>query len=531
MSFTELKELIGIIGNKNISDTVALGLNRVDKNDAWFRLFDGIRSERFNTQEEAAQELFQSSPSDNSFKLLKSRLKQQLIAVLVGHDVSRDKGMSAQQRAVYETVKGVYEVRSLMSAGALHVSRSQAERLLNTAIKYDVTEPAMQLARMLRSLYVFLGDKKKADSYAEIHRRYAHRFSAENRSEEIVDQIFLEFSVTTDDQSVHSDELDKMCTEIERLREEHPTFLVTTNFFRVQCLRSHMQRDYAKATQYGLDAISYLEAHPELTSRNRVAEFGTIVMNEYFTLGDFVEAEKLAARCFENYAPHSNQWYNFLSLYIVLVMHSGDYKKSMGIFKKAAVSALSLQPKSNQERWKLYAGYLLYLHDAGFVQFTKSEVELLRRNFDRSKFSFAFNYDLEVYAKDKTGMRLSVLILEFLFAIEDSKVEDILSMQEKLRLLYYRVLKAELYPRANAFFHLLQILMQEDFNPGTSEKRGLPDMAVLEPHGDIKPSPKKKTKHISFTSMEGLEILRYETLWRMILQRVDQLSLHRSANS
>ncbi len=527
MWFTELKELISIVGHKNISDAHALGVSKLDKEDPWYRLYNGVRTDRFESQEMASRELFNSGPGDNAFKLLKSRLKQQLIDVIVGHNVSKDKGISAQQRAVYESVKGVYEVRALMNAGALNVARSQAERLLNTAMKHDVTEPAMQLARMLRSMSVYLGDRKKAEQYAETHHSYTARFHAENRSEEIVDEIFLHFSVTTDDQAVEAEEFDSVCLEVERLRREYPTFLVTTNYFRVQCLQSHMKRDYLRAARFGLEAIGYLEEHPELVSRNRIAEFATIVMNEYATLGDFVQAEHLAARCFENYQPQSNQWYNFLSLYFVLTMHSGDYKKAMGLFRKAAVTALTLQPKANQERWKLYAGYLLYLHEAGFADFNRSELDLIKKNFDRLKFSFAFNYDLEVYAKDKTGMRLSVLILEFLFALEHADVDDILSKQEKLRLLYYRVLKADVYPRANAFFHLLQILMQEDFDADRAERRGYEDMALLDPHVVQLNKSKSQRTIRAVVSMEGLEILRYERLWSMILQRVRAGTLRR----
>ncbi len=519
MPFTELKELITIITNKNIPDAAALGMSRLDKKDARYKLFDGIRTERFASHEDAAREIYQGSPKDNNFKLLKSRLKRQLMNALIEYDPSRDKGLSPQQRAVYDAVRGVYEVRLLMNNGALHVSRDLAERLFAVAVRHDVTEPAMQLARMLRSLFVYIGDRRKAEEYAELHRRYYLRFGAEDRSEELVDTIALMFSGTTDDLHDRRTELETIRKEMAQLYREHPTFLVTTNFFRVQCLTAHIRKQHLQAAHYGLDAISYLEAHPEFVSRNRIAEFATMVMNEYCTIGDFNEAEKLAERCFENYVPLSNQWYNFLSLYYILTMHSGDYKKAMSMVKKAAVSALSVQPKSNQERWKMYAGYLLYLHEAGFVKFSKSEVELLSKTFVRQKFSFVFNYDLEVYAKDKTGMRIAVLILELLYTIEEGKLDDILALQEKLRLIYYRVLKPDVYPRANAFFHLIQILMQEEFDTTKAEKRSSDDLSVLRP-----PSSSSSSKNVkTHSTMEGLEVLRYETLWMMMLERIKEL--------
>ncbi len=521
MSFRELKELIRIIDAKGLSDAAALGVHRVDKSDARYRLYDGIRNDRYQNVEDAAQDIVQAPASTNSFKLLKSRLRQQLIDALVGYDISRDRGTSAQQRAVYECVKGVYEVRSLMNAGALHVSRSQAERYVHQAIKHDVTEPAMQLSRMLRSLFVYMGDLKKAAYYEDLHARYIQRFLAEDRSEEIVDTLYREFSTTTDDLAVHSRQAEELAIEMQMLRSAHPTFLCTTNYFRVQCLKAHMERNHLKSARVGLEAISYLEAHPELTSRNRIAEFANIVMNEYFSLGDFSEAESLASRCFENYTPYSNQWYNFLSLYIVLIMHSRDYKKSMSILRKAASGAMELQPTANQERWKLYAGYLLYLHTAEFVRLSKSDLDVLHSLFNRKKFSFAFNYDLEVYAKDKTGMKLSVLILELLFAIEDARPQDILTMQEKLRLLYYRVLKADRYPRANAFFHLLQILMQEDFDTQAATQRSTADLNILRPPQPHSP----ETLQPAYHAVEGLEILRYEVLWSYILKRSDDRKL------
>jgi hypothetical protein len=515
LPFTEHKELINIIASRGISDADVFGAEAIERNDPRYQLYRGIRDDSFNTQEEAARAIYNGSPSDNNFKLIRSRLRQRLIDVVVQLDPGKKVSMSEYQNATNETSRGVYEVRSLVSNGALGVARSEAERLLAIAIKYDLFEPAAQFARFLRSQYAYLGDKKKSDDNALLYRNYLSQAIADGRAEQIIDEVALIFITSADDRPEGVVKLEALRQEIKMLHASHPTFTITVNYYRIHSYAAHALHKHDEAAQWSIEAIAYLEMHPHLSSKSRIAEFANYIMNEYQTIGKFDEAEKYATICFDNCATHSNQWYGAISMYFVLALHRADYSKAMDVFRKAVAPAMQSQPKYNQERWKLYAGYLLYLHQSEQTKLSKKDVEVLSREFKREKFSFAFNYDLEVYTKDKTGMRIPILILEFLYTLEEGKLNDLFALQEKLRAVYYRWLKPELYPRANAFFHLLQILLQENLDAVHANKRGAKDIALLNPKA-VRSSKKRKSTDF----MEGLEILRYEVLWNIISERV-----------
>lgn len=521
MPLTQLRELVSVLIRKKIPDREIFDAETIERKDPRYQLYLGIKNEKFRTLEEAAHAIYKGKAKDNNFRLILSRLRQQLVDVVVHSSSQKDSSQSEYLRASQEIIRGVFEVRSLIANGALAVGRSQAERLLTMAIKYDMNEQASQLARILRSQSVFQGDRKKFTEYSALCSLHGERAAADIRCEQIIDDVALIFITSADDKPESVTQLEAWSKELRALHKKHPTFIVSLNYFRIHAYTTHARHEHQKSAEHCIEALHYLKEHSHLSSASRVSEFANYALNEYITIGNYADAEQYAQLCFDNCQPYSNQWYAVLSMYFILAMHRADYQQAMDIFRQAATPALHAQTTYHRERWKLYAGYLLYLQGIKRIALADKDVTLLRKEFKREKFSFAFNYDLEVYTKDKTGMWIPILILEFLHTVEIGKISEILSLQEKLRTIYYRLLKPEHYPRANAFFHLLQILMQEQCILPAIRERADEDLSILSPYF-LATGTKNRKRH-TVTYMEGLEILRYEVLWDIIIQRIAEL--------
>lgn len=530
MPLTELNELIGVISRKKISDTDIFDTIVIEDNDPQYQLYVGLKKGIFQTQEEAAEVIYNSSPNDNSFKKIKSRLKQRLIDVVFSLDLSKDGWSSEYQRASQEVTRAVAQVRLLIQHGAVIVAKEQAQRLLTLSIKHSLTESAVILSRLLRNRTALSGDIKLQRYYADIHKKYKDILNAEERCEAIMDEFAVVFAASTDDHPEMIPVMRQWSEEIAQLRDEYPSFLINMHYYRIHIYTAHVSRDYEKAIQFGRAAIEYLAEHPDFSSKVRIAEFTHGVMNALYPLGKFDEAEKIAPLCFENYIPFSNNWYSFIVQYFTLALHSANYVKAAEIFRMAAGKELKMLPKHKQEEWKLYAGYLLYLHQIEYISLSDDDLDMVRHLFKREKFSFIHNYDLEVYTKDKTGLWIMVLILELLYTIEDGKANRVLALQEKLRLYYFRALKPNLYPRANAFFHIVHILLQKEFNLEKVYKFCAEDLILLgythtmptstKEKETIEQSGKKNKAQQIIRTTEGTEIIRYEALCHIIFERI-----------
>src|SRR5678816_2716075 len=89
----------------------------VTKDNLYLKLFKGISEGVFLTDEEAASALYQTSPNNKKYLMLKSRLKERLINTLffLNHKKIQD---SSYQKAVYQCNRNYFCAKILLTHGA-----------------------------------------------------------------------------------------------------------------------------------------------------------------------------------------------------------------------------------------------------------------------------------------------------------------------------------------------------------------------------------------------------------------------------
>ncbi|WP_157547469.1 hypothetical protein [Hymenobacter sp. DG25A] len=202
---------------------------------------------------------------------------------------------------------------------------------------------------------------------------------------------------------------------------------------------------------------------------------------------------KLAPEYLKAFHRSSGNWFVLLELYLTLAMHAGDYAQANELLNMVFQNPFYSQLRdSAHQRWELYRAY----HH--FIDPENSPLRGL--HFTQ------FMQTLPEHSRDKQGLNVAILILQFLHYLRLRDVEALLPRLEGLRKYASKHLRNPAAQRTKLFFRLLQLTVKENFDIKACERKGQPLFARLEQT----PMPGE--------AFAGIEIIPYENLWQQTLQ-------------
>jgi hypothetical protein len=187
-------------------------------------------------------------------------------------------------------------------------------------------------------------------------------------------------------------------------------------------------------------------------------------------------------------------WFPFMENYLLLALHLKNYELAQHL-----VANVLLNPKQHktlplaQERWTLYRAYLYFL--------------LPPEKPDR-KFDFhALISQLPHYRKDKAGLNVAILVLQFLYFLKKNDLDSMLYRVEALNAYVGKHLQAPYSERTRTLFKLFRALTSNyHLKPGQMRRRCnylSEKLASLLTVGD---------------AYAEVEIIPYEHVWELCLQ-------------
>ncbi|OWP62677.1 hypothetical protein CDA63_12955 [Hymenobacter amundsenii] len=208
---------------------------------------------------------------------------------------------------------------------------------------------------------------------------------------------------------------------------------------------------------------------------------------------------ELAEGYFKDFHHSSGNWFYFLETYLLLAIHAKQYGQAVQLLQQARKNPYySKQRPAAQQRWELYEAY---------VQFVRPEQSVLKmRHFTQ------LVQMVPDYSRDKQGYNVAILILQFLYFMQQRDIEGLLARLEGLRKYEQRHLRDPATLRSQLFFRLLVLIVKENFKPEACEKKGQPLLERLL----AAPLPGQAYGEI--------EIIPYEDLWELTLDMLRQLA-------
>ncbi len=498
----DLKTLISLLSVQKIKQIEILteGAELSPKTKA---LYEAIRDGDINSDEEAAQLLYNTDEKNSAYRKLKYRLNQRLINTLFFIDV-QEYSRSEYQKAYGKVMKNWAAFQILLDKGVKNTAVNLAESILKSALKYDMLEISFLVLKDLKFQYgLFIDNKYKYQKYSNQFVEISELLYIKIRSEDIY--LILAREILNSNNYQYTTEIQQLEQEIEQIRANDKiyksyniTYYILQSAYYVTIIKNDINEQLAisnTAIDYFLSMNHFSNiAIFSFTEKKGVALLG---------LNKYDEALDCFDKCLE-YIPTKGgvAWHyihNYLfAAYILQKKYDLAYDVISIIINNPGFIKLN---ESYREPWYLKEAFIHFLIKIGRITPSESDSNQLRA-FRLSR----FNNEVSKFSKDKRGLNITINIIQMLFLIIDEKYDAVLDKLTALRQYNFRYLKRPEYSRSSNFIKMLLKIPEGDYKAALIRKK------AEKYYDELINNPSDFSEHTL-----SLEIIPYEQLWEEIL--------------
>lgn len=498
----KLKEIVRVVGRKRLKRIEVFNEGgKSSRNSLYYKLYKGIKDNRFNTDEEAARELFGCEPTDKKYLMLKSRVKARLMNTMF----FLERPASRYHQALSDTQKNLVNAKLLLSNGARSTGLALLRSTLSEAEKFHVTDIALDCLRYLRMQSAFLGKKCDYQKYNKRFKEVQIVLEGEWKAEEYYQMISMPYAKSYVVKEEHIQMVTQFVQEIKELMKTCNSYNIELYFHRLVIMKYQLSFEYKKMYLAAEDAGKFLYRFRESAPPVRYGELAFFKIIALMHLRDYKEGNRIAIEGLRMFTEGSTNWMIYLEYYFLLCMHTGNYGKAIEIYFQVNQHPRFEHADENRiEKWRIFGGFLNYM--MGNLENDKTKGLSTSSRFNIWKFL----NEVPIYSKDKRGLNISILILQVLFLLDRQDYDGIISRAEALKVYCSRYLKQDEHFRSNCFLKMLLIMEKKDFDRVQTQKIA------------AKYFNKLKSTQLQYRSgnLSTLEIIPYEKLWLSILNKL-----------
>ncbi len=471
------------------------------KNSKFNEFYEALTANKFKNDRDAAMFLYESTPTDDKYRQLKSRFRKRLLNTLFFLDVNRPSA-SSYDRAYFSCNKDWTLVKILLSNGANKTAAAQARSILTTALKFKFADVIVNCARILREDAANNADEKNFEIYDGHIKQYSNVLEAEIRSEELFQRVTINYHKPLHELTDLQERIDTYCDALVSLSEIYDSPVVYYNMFLVWVYRYEMLRDFEAVLEVCDRAEKYIEEHPEYYRDEKLALFQMKKMSAYLHLKDFKNGKVNAEKCLSSFPTASEPWFDFMEIYFLLAMHTDNHINALAIFNRATgQNKFKRLPLETRERWKVYEAYMMFIVE------TEGRKNLILKKQVRKAFKIdKFLKDGLLYPRNQRNFTILFLIAQILYLLDSKQYNEASERIDRLKSYANRQLDKEANYRVIQFIRMLQTIAKNDYNSG------------------IPPNSEKYLQRLNERPplyrglLSELEVIPYERLWTTVLE-------------
>lgn len=501
MDFDVLKDLVQTITRNKIKNIEVLG-NAGQEKSRVEQMYDGISAGKFKSEEDIARHFFKSDAKDPNYRKLKNKLIRQLVNTAFFVDVN--------QAAFNDRAKAYFTAYKDFAAAVIFISRNAVKTgiyifqlVLEQAIKYEFTDLASDVTRMLRRQYARVGgDYEKNQLYTNLHRKFE-----EKRRYEMIALDHYETLVSyymnkrSPNEEIHK-LADAYFDELFPIAQKVDTSAFYSNTFSIGIIKYSSINDIENALKICDQALNVLTPRKN-TNRSTLVGF-TLQKMAFFTqlrIADAAVVKGLLDYCLDILEEGQFSWFRAYEVYFYNCTYTGNFEDALKIYAQITQSpSYAMLDGSYRDNWQLLGGYLHLLAILGALD--PKKVEEVVGTFRFGKF---FN-EIEVLNKDKEGMNIPLVLLPVLFHLAQKTFDEQKDFSvEGLEKYRQRWLANDMNRRSDSFLKMLIAFAKKDFASAAAEKKIGKELEIL----------KNETPEVSGQSF-AVEVVPYETLWDLL---------------
>jgi hypothetical protein len=466
-----------------------------------YRLYHGIKTGTFEADPLAIHTLYGKAPVTTQYSSLKNRLKKRLLNSLF-HLNMRRAGFSEWAQAFYVVHKRTFIVHVLLALGARRAGAKMAIRTMEIALEYELIEPAMIMARYLRTDASVRGRMTEYDRYDEEYKRLLKTYEAENLSSEYFERALTIFNRQSGGRWKFTDQFEAYVKEIGDLVKQFDSYNLKVNYYRILLVSHAAAGRHSARIKTAEEALRFVESKPHLLQRARIGEFHAQRLQSYLGVRDYKHAEQAAKDTAQYWDKGTNNWFAYGQHRFLLLMNTLRFHEAYEFFREITTHPrFSAQTDLTTEHWNIFEFFLNYAlkREPGY-----DELEIKKR------------FDLESFVRrvpearhDKHGMNVAILIAQILHYVDVGNRGAIIDKMEALGTYRSRYLVASRTQASSIFFKMLRIMENNSFYYDIVEKKARRYHHTL------------KTEVFEIVDMEQeLQVVPYEWLWDRVLERL-----------
>ena len=439
------------------------------------------------------------SPANlQALQKLQSRVQAKLLNQLYFLDHS-DPRYLVSRRYELECMGLLHKVTVLYAERDFRLGERLLLRCLKLAQKGEFTQYVVLAARMLRNLYA---DQRKGLPYKKISvvlQRARQQLAWEDEAEELQVEAQLAGNSSV---ALRHQMLATMPARIARLQALHKqarSFTTYNLLYRVRLWHEELQGNFTALIRIASATDRDFRAG-RLNPRRFDQRYNHYVLTyAYLRNRQPKRGLLLAGRFIQHIHPSSGNWFYFQENHLLLALHAARYAQARELLDAVASNpAYPAQRDLALQRWDLYRAYLDFV--------LPPVVPLAARHEQLARQLLV----LPEYSRDKRGYNVAILVLQLLHFLRSRHLEAVLLRLERLRKYQQRHLTGPGTMRSRLFLRLLQLMVDQHFNPAKVAAQGQGLLLQL-----------RDAPHPGEAFAE-VEIIPYENLWAVALNLLRQ---------
>lgn len=456
------------------------------------RLLFSLITEKGNTDIEAAEIIYGTTPKDKKYLMLRKNLVSKLNELVLSVDAVGDP--DSYLKAERECNQQLAIANKLLQLNVFHNAERILKKVLITAQKYFLVSIQIQTYQLLRKIAYLIPNPSDTHKYNELanhlrEERY-QELMAKGAHEVLLSEIKCTKSV--------NEKIISYAKESEQTIKEfstpNPHILLTLH--RIKSIRFMVERKWSKLKST-LNKIDQLIIRYPFISTDQISL--EIQMNRIKMLSatkNFKAGKKVISKAYQKTSFQAFNIFDFKAEEFDLLVKSEEYKAAGKILNEVRTTTqFNLLNPIDKASW-LVREVNLYL----IGKLKKPEILSFITSFDEDYSIQKFTKETAALTKDKRGFNLQYLIARILLLRINDK-PNLVDEGNNLKTYYQRYIKESQQPRTHIFFNKLSRLFR------VSDNKSKRDQILAEFNKEIK-------EHSDY--YEYCEILPYEILFECL---------------
>lgn len=475
----------------------------IGKKSMMTKLYEKIRENEFKDLNDLEAATYGLAEKSWKFKKLISRFQEKLINTLFFVDANTPL-FGERAKAYYVCARRSVLVRMLVERGARKLAVNISEITLPIALKYEFTDLCVYLSRFLMKHYGFNQiEIKKFQLFKTIFKKQIEIEQKELSLETFATEINFEIVSIKGNpkENINQDYWWAKVSEATALINENPTIetLIACSLIIFEYFKTI--RDFKKYKEFTFLFLDKILKKPFLSVVTLelmiIAQLRITMMTKDKNTAFSLQKTYFATLNIGNY-----NWYVAHYYFILTLFHGNEYQHGLNFMD--FTMRFNTFPKQSNVIHEIF--YILQAFAHFLFKIGKIKDPLDSKDFRINKFI----NQVPEHSRDKQGVNISIILVQILIFLADKKYSKIIDRMESLNLYSYRHLKKDENFRSQCFIKMLSEMVRADFKKQGTLFRTEKIINKL-----------KAVPIDTFPATAENEIIPYEDLWEMVIERLD----------